>query len=497
MNTDTPNPIVLLAEDDPEVRSYVETALRCQGYSVEATTDGDSALEVVRRSPNLAAILLDIIMPRRDGLATLKEIRTINASVPVIMLSGAASPGNIVEAMKNGAHDFLAKPVNHSDLRKVLRSAVDSARPPAMDPAPPLMSGSSMVFGHTIQMKEIQASLPFVAGSDAPALILGETGSGKEVLARELHANSPRRKRAFLKVNCAAFPSELVESELFGYERGAFTGAFQKKPGLFEMADEGTIFLDEIGDMDIKLQAKLLQVLQDSEFQRVGGREMIRVNVRVIAATHRDLEKAIIEKTFRQDLYYRLNVIKLRLPPLRERREDILQIALALLQKHANGKPAPPVTPALRQALLGYDWPGNIRELENVMRKLLILGRPELILRDLQSRAPAPPATSPETPVLEPEAGESTAILEQVRKAKNQAETTAILAALESTHWNRRDAAKLLRIDYKALLYKMKKLGIDGRMATLRAPGAGQPGKVSEDEAESLAARSTAAGLLN
>ena len=455
---------VLLAEDDPEVRSYLEMALRCQGYSVETATDGEEALEVLDRNPGIAAVLLDIVMPRRDGLETLKQIRTTNSTLPVIMVSGASSALNVVEAMKNGAHDFLSKPVNHSDLRKVLRSVLEVRPAFSAVEAEAAPAGAGIVFGSTPQMKEIQALLRNIAQSEAPALILGETGSGKEVLARELHANSPRRNRTFLKVNCAALPSELVESELFGYERGAFTGAFQRKPGMFELADQGTIFLDEIGDMDVKLQAKLLQVLQDSEFQRLGGKDTIRVDVRVIAATHRDLEASFADKTFRQDLYYRLNVITLRLPALRERREDIMYIAMFLLRKHADGKPLPAITPALKHALLAYDWPGNIRELENVMRKLLIFGRPEIVIRDLETRIRAARAAAGEMVTAAPA---SDTIFEQVHKAKDEAETIAIRAALESTHWNRRSAARLLKIDYKALLYKMKKLGVNDRMAAL------------------------------
>jgi two-component system response regulator AtoC len=324
-------------------------------------------------------------------------------------------------------------------------------------------------------MRDVQALLPHIGWSDAPALILGETGVGKEVLARELHAQSPRAKKPFLKINCAALPSELVESELFGYERGAFTGAFQKKPGMFELADQGTIFLDEIGDMDFKLQAKLLQVLQDHEFQRLGGKETVRVDVRVIAATHKNLEKAMADNTFRSDLYYRLNVINVRVPPLRERKEDILSLADFLLQKHSQGNPIPVITPPLRDALLNYEWPGNIRELENVVRKLLILRNPDALARELQATTARLRAAEH----LQPSASDSSAtgtrnktILEQVHNAKNEAEKTAIIAALESTHWNRKKAAILLKIDYKALLYKMKKLDIDDRMASFTATAA-------------------------
>ena len=444
-------------------------ALKCQGYRVETADDGDEALEMLDHQPGISAVLLDIVMPRRDGLETLKEIRRINPSVPVIMLSGASSPLNVVEAMKNGATDFLGKPVNHSDIGKVLRTALEIREPIRTEAAaPPPVATNAMFFGQNAQMKELQSLLPQVGWSEAPALLLGETGTGKEVIARELHALSPRKKRPFLKVNCAALPSELVESELFGYERGAFTGAFQKKPGMFELADTGTIFLDEIGDMDFKLQAKLLQVLQDQQFQRLGGKETVRVDVRIIAATHKDLEKAILENTFRQDLYFRLNVINL---PLRERSEDVVQLFEFLMAKHAPaGVPAPVLTPMLRETMIAYDWPGNIRELENVVRKLLVLRDADMVARDLRARltrqrtlerlqngmGSAEPAGSP-----------NKTILEQVTRAKNEAETAAIVAALDSTHWNRKKAAMLLKLDYKALLYKMKKLRIDDRMAML------------------------------
>lgn len=461
---------VLLAEDDHDVRSYLEMALRGQGYAIETADDGEEALDILENTPGISAVVLDVVMPRRDGLETLKEIRRMKADLPVIMVSGASSPLNIVEAMRSGANDFLGKPVNHSDLRKVLRSVLGPR------PALAAAGGESGVpvnrnifFGENPQMKEVEALLPQIGWSEAPALIMGETGVGKEVVARELHVRSPRSKKPFLKVNCAALPSELVESELFGYERGAFTGAFQKKPGLFEIADQGTIFLDEIGDMDFKLQAKLLQVLQDQEFQRLGGRETVRVNVRIIAATHKDLDRAMAESTFRSDLYYRLNVINIRIPPLRERKEDIPQLAAFLLQKHSDGVPVP-ITPGLRDTLINYDWPGNIRELENIVRKLIVFRDADMMVKELRARI-----TRQRTyENLQPNGSTNgkvanKTILEQVSKAKNDAETAAIIAALDSTHWNRKQTALLLKLDYKALLYKMKKLGIDDRMAMMPA----------------------------
>ena len=311
-----------------------------------------------------------------------------------------------------------------------------------------------------------------VGWSEVPVLIQGETGSGKEVIARELHARSPRAENVFLKLNCAALPSELVESELFGYERGAFTGAVQRKVGVFELADKGTLLLDEIGDMDLRLQAKLLQVLQDHEFRRIGGKETIKVNVRVIAATHRDLQKAILQEVFREDLYYRLNVVNLFVPPLRDRREDIVPLAEFFIRKYAaTGGPIPKISPELRRALEAYHWPGNVRELENLIRKLTILRDEDGAARELQAKSEARTRNSPTG--IAATGTEGPAILEQVGKAKQQAEIAAILAALNSTHWNRKQAAALLKIDYKALLYKMKKLGIDSEPS--RTPSSASP----------------------
>ena len=488
---------ILVGEDEPEVRSYLEMALRCQGYTVELAENGDEVLACLQDSgEHISAVLLDIVMPRKDGLETLKEIRRMRGDLPIIMVSGASSPLNVVEAMKNGATDFIGKPVNHEDLRKVLRGVLERQAPPAPVEAPeqrnPILPSGDVFFGGNPHMREIHDLVAQIGWSEAPVLIQGETGSGKEVLARALHTQSPRSKKPFLKLNCAALPSELVESELFGYERGAFTGAFQKKPGMFEMADGGTILLDEIGDMDFKLQAKLLQVLQDQEFQRLGGKETVRVDVRVIAATHRDLEKSITEETFREDLYYRLNVISLRVPPLRERKEDIVPLAEFLLAKHATEGSAPVITPSLRQAFLAYDWPGNVRELENVVRRFIILRSPEKLAADLRrkvaQRASVQSVHAIHTLPDEQRAADAT-ILEQVSKAKQKAERTAILAALDSTHWNRKKAALVLKIDYKALLYKMKKLGIEDKMVALAETRDGKEESAAEPVADSTGLR--------
>jgi two-component system response regulator AtoC len=460
---------ILVGEDELEVRGYLDMALKCLGYSAELAQDGDEVLACLRSSrTDFAAVLLDIMMPNRDGIDTLREIRSMDPEIPVIVVSGATSPLNIVTAMKNGATDFLCKPVAHEDLRVAITRALTSKSTTEYMPAPRNTAPSSRVFiGRNFKMKEIQTLIGQIGWFEPPVLIQGETGSGKEVIARELHAQSPRAHKSFLKLNCAALPSELVESELFGYERGSFTGAFQKKAGMFEMADGGTILLDEIGDMDVRLQAKLLQVLQDHEFQRIGGKEAIKVDVRVIAATHRDLEKAIEEKSFREDLYYRLNVINIHVPALRERSEDIIPLAEFLMKKHASpNRPNPVFTAELRQVMMNHHWPGNVRELENFVRKFVILRDPELLARDLHSKIARQSMVSAPVPEMQASITSQVAdrsILEQVTRAKQQAETEAILATLNSTRWNRKQAAVLLKIDYKALLYKMKKLGIEDK----------------------------------
>ena len=458
---------ILLGEDEPEIRNYLAMALRCCGYRVQCAEDGLEVLNILREAEQpVAALLLDMIMPRQGGIETLQEVRRQDPDLPVIMLANTSSPLTVVEAMRNGATDFLCKPVSREDLCQAIERAVekDSAPVPEIS-LPANVDTEEVLLAASAGMREVEALLTRIAESDIPVLIRGETGVGKEVLARKLHAVSARKDRPFLKVNCAALPAELVESELFGYERGAFTGAFHRKAGLFEMADGGTLLLDEIGDMDPALQAKLLQVLQDQEFHRLGGNEMVRVNVRVLAATHCDLEQASSSGSFRPDLYYRLNVVTVVVPPLRERKEEIFPLAELFLRKYNRAGPPPVIHDGLAGAMQDYGWPGNIRELENLMRKFLVLGDADALARELRMSVEAAPVPGPGSLSEAPEtdcASEPGAPcpLAQVSLANDRAETEAILAALRTTHWNRKQAAALLMIDYKALLYKMKKFSL-------------------------------------
>jgi two-component system response regulator AtoC len=356
------------------------------------------------------------------------------------MIQKSASADGLIHAIQHAARTagILAEKARQED-----RSA----------PAEDSVGGASALFS--------SAFLTRVGMADVPVLLHGETGVGKEVMARRLCAYSPRANKPFLKLNCAALPSELVESELFGYEKGAFTGAVIDKPGKFEIAQGGTILLDEIGDMDIRLQAKLLQVLQDGEIQPLGSNRTVRVNVRVLAATHCDLRRAIEQGNFREDLYYRLNVINIVIPPLRERKNEILPLAEALLRRHLRpGAAMPEITEELRQAMLDYRWPGNVRELENIMRRFLVYQDSSMLLNELSQSvhgsAPKPAAASNH----HANGGSNGSSIGRLAEQSRLAESKLLLEALEATRWNRRQAAAKLNLEYRAFLYKLQKYGI-------------------------------------
>jgi two-component system, NtrC family, response regulator AtoC len=473
---------VLVIEDDDGARAPLCEFLETAGYRVRAARGGAEALTVLATAP-ADAVLLDLVMPEPDGFEVLRRVRERDPRLPVIVLSALSQAEDIVRAMKLGATDYLPKPFEPTELNLVLRRALDgpSRRAPEVAASRPAGEPDADGLFPTLSgaMDRVWDLVERIADTDVPVLLVGESGVGKDVIARRIHASSRRAERPFVKINCAALPGELLESELFGHEKGAFTGAHAEKPGKFELAHQGTIFLDEIGEMDPRLQAKLLQVLQDEEFYRVGGKRSVRVDARVVVATNRNLEAAIRQGTFREDLFYRLNVVTIRVPPLRERKEEIAPLVRHFVEKYRRryrgGLEEVPAD--VMERFHQYDWPGNVRELENLVRRLVVLRDPAMVLGELgtlraaAAAAAAAPGTAPQNaatnvvradaaPALHAGLPEDAPLKDVARRAARIAEREAILRALMRTGWNKRKAAKRLQISYKALLYKIKDCGI-------------------------------------
>jgi two-component system response regulator AtoC len=477
------NATILVVEDDTDTRSALAEVLASAGYRVRTAATGAEGLATLQAVPEVDAVLLDLVMPDMDGFELLRRHREMHGRAAVVVLSALSEAENVVKAMKFGAADYLPKPFDPHELDLVLRRALQSrtasftgpgAPPPAPRPPAPRQApaDSEVTPPVTVSaaMGRVWSLAQQVADTDVPVLLVGESGVGKDVVARHIHAASHRASRPFVKINCAALPGELLESELFGHERGAFTGAHAEKPGKFELAHEGTIFLDEIGEMDPRLQAKLLQILQDEEFYRVGGKRSIRVDARVVVATNRDLELEIENGTFREDLYYRLNVVTVRVPPLRERKEDIVPLVRYFVEKYCRRYKGglDRVPDEVMQRFHAYDWPGNVRELENLVRRLVVLKDPSMVLGEINAprsglvAAPpppgprGPPAASAVVSALHAPLPDDAPLKEVGKRAARIAEREAILRALMRTGWNKRKAAKRLQISYKALLYKIK-----------------------------------------
>jgi len=459
---------ILIADDEASIRSYLARFLGSCGYEVESVESGADTISRMSRSPLPDLVLLDVMMPGVDGIDVLSELKRLNAAVPVIILSGVDSVKTVVEAIKLGAADYLSKPFEDEELELTIKNALEKVqlRDEVKNLRRQLAETDEDDFGisgnpRIIRIREIARQ---VAETDVPVLILGESGAGKEVIARYIHAQSGRGDQPFVKVNCAALPDDLLESELFGYDRGAFTGALSDKPGKFELAGKGTILLDEIGEMSPHLQAKLLHVLQDSEYSRLGGKRTIRVQARVLALTNRRLEQSVSKGEFREDLYFRLNVISIEMPPLRERREDIPVLASHFVGKYRDKyKSSVQELPReLLEAFKNYHWPGNIRQLENSVRRFLIL--PDITMAFAELRTNNNHNTNNvDTPSsIEPD-HQHVYLKEVGAHAAEQAEREVVLRTLDETNWNRKQTARVLNISYKALRNKLKKWNLQSR----------------------------------
>src|SRR5579863_7458628 len=449
-------PKILLVDDEPAMLRYIRTLLEVDDYKVETASTGEEALQRVDKGMEPDLVLLDVLMPGIDGLETLEQLRHKRPGVKVVMLSCVNDTKKVVQAMRLGAHDYLTKPFQKAELDAVINQCLGQGKAVIGGEVEEVCDEVFFVAASPV-MRKLRSQAALVAHVDIPVLLLGESGTGKEVLARLIHKLSPRAHRTFLKVNCAAVPADLLESEMFGYEPGAFTGATHAKPGKFEICNKGTILLDEIGEMPPLLQAKLLHVLQDQQFSRLGSRSVIKVDVRILAATNINIPQALANKSLREDLYYRLNAFTLSLPPLRDRKEEI-----PILLKHSMTRMAEryaraplPLSPALLQACQDHSWPGNLRELNNFLKRYLILGDEALAVTELLPKNDGNGGAKADA--ARADAG---GLKSLARGAKDEAEAQAIARALEQTNWNRKQAAVILQISYKALLYKIRQYGI-------------------------------------
>ena len=445
---------ILIVDDEPTHLKMLETVLTAEGFELQKANDGQTAIEAVEeRFYDL--ILMDVRMSRMDGIEALKRIKEISPGIPVIIMTAYASVNTAVDALKSGAYDYLTKPLDIDELKILVQKAL---RHQQLEKENIFLKEQlkgrfdfSNIIGQSPMMLHLFETISLVAPSDATVLITGESGTGKEIIANAIHQNSLRREKPLIKVNCAALPETLLESELFGHKKGAFTGALKRRQGRFQLAHEGTIFLDEIAEMAPSTQAKILRVLQEREFEPLGGSSTIKVDTRVIAATNKDLKSEIQEGRFREDLYFRVNVVMLNVPPLRERREDIPLLADFFLKQYAekNQRLIKGFTPLATDLLMRFDWPGNVRELENVTERAVIMARGDVITPD----------EFPETlRSLDPDLKKTSIDLSPGRSLK-AVEKEMILRTLEDTNGNRTHAAKILGISRRTLQLKLKDYG--------------------------------------
>jgi two-component system response regulator AtoC len=503
-------PYVAIVDDDSAFASYLRTFLSLRGYETRSYSRGDELLAAVKQGDPPDVVLLDVMMPGLNGIETLRALRAGKPELQVIMLSGRDQAATIVEAVRLGAADYVVKPDDPEGLGEI---ALDAAIKSAIEKTQLVseitelrrqlsddQDRAFLFWGDSPEMATIAQVIEQVSDSDVTVLIRGESGVGKELVARAIHQRSPRNRRPFVKVNCAALPTELLESELFGHEKGAFTGAAATRVGKFEQADTGTIFLDEMGELKAALQAKLLHVLQDAEFTRLGSNKPVNVDVRVVAATNRDLESMLMRGEFREDLYYRVKVIEVTVPPLRERRSEIAHLTTYFMDRYARRYNRQPrqISEELQQLFQTYEWPGNIRELENMIKRIVILQDEQLVIREMTrtprlsaayagaGAASAMAGAAPPTPAAvadESEQAESadadeadddapldvaaapagSRLADVAKAAAMKAERAVIEETLGQVQWNRRRAAEQLGVSYKTLLNKIKECGINRR----------------------------------
>jgi DNA-binding NtrC family response regulator len=446
-------PTILIVEDEARMRRLLELSLGEEGYNTHAAENAEAGLKLIQHGP-VDLVLTDLKLPGMNGLDLLEAARRVRADLPVIVMTAYGTVESAVEAMKAGANDYVLKPFSLDEIKLVIRRALDVRRlhEENRDLREALGRRYDLpgIVALSPKMQEVLGLVERVAESNSTVLICGESGVGKDLIARAIHQRSRRSRGPFLKINSTAIPENLLESELFGYEKGAFTGAAASKPGKFELADGGTLFLDEIGDVPPAVQVKLLRVLQEREFERLGGTRTIKVDVRLVAATNRDLRAALEEGTFREDLYYRLNVVPINIPPLRDHKEDIPALATLFLHKYAesSGKQIQGISPAAMERLTRFHWPGNVRELENVLERAVVLStgpllEPRDILIDEPAQKPAAAAFLPEGTTLE------------------QWEDEMIREAMRRANGNKSQAARLLGLSRNALRYRLSKLGME------------------------------------
>jgi two-component system response regulator PilR (NtrC family) len=449
---------ILIVDDEESMREFLSIMLHREGYQVDSAADGAQAL-IRLKEHAYDLVITDIKMPRVDGFGVLDHIIDRVPDTAVIMITAFSTTGQAVEAMKKGAYDYITKPFNNEEIRLIVKNALERKvlRQENLELKKELGERYSFanLVGKSRSMQQVYQFIEKVADSKATVLITGESGTGKEVVAKAIHYNSRRKEQAFVAINCGAIPENLLESELFGHEKGAFTGAVQQKAGLFEVADGGTVFLDEIAELPAMMQVKLLRVLQEQEFRRVGGTRTLQVDVRLIAATNKDLDQEVADEHFREDLFYRLNVIRVNLPPLRERREDIPLLVEHFLHKQTGEQEARVPEKMLRR-LLDYHWPGNIRELENTIERCVVLGNggaldEESLPSHIRSRGQAAGTALEEIP---DEGLDLDAYLGAIEK-------DILLKALDKVGGVRKRAAELLGISFRSIRYRLAKFGIE------------------------------------